>query len=71
MRANAIINELNATLDMKYEIAKGLRPLYDFISERLVAANIEKNADALKEVLELVTELRDTWKQAMEIASKR
>ena len=71
MRANAIINELNATLDMKYEVAKGFRPIYDFISDRLVAANIEKNVDILKEVLEMVTELRDTWKQAMQIASKK
>ncbi|MBF8982956.1 flagellar export chaperone FliS [Lutibacter sp. B2] len=70
MRANAIINELNATLDMAYDVSKGYRRLYDYFSDRLVAANIEKNADILKEVLEMVTELRDTWKQAMEIASK-
>ncbi|PAB59356.1 flagellar export chaperone FliS [Anaeromicrobium sediminis] len=71
MRANAIINELNATLDMKYEVAKGFRPLYDYISDRLVDGNISKNVDALKEALELVTELRDTWKEAMVIAKKK
>ncbi|QEK11329.1 flagellar export chaperone FliS [Crassaminicella thermophila] len=71
IRANDIITELNATLDMKYEVSKGLRAIYDFISEKLVDANIKKDKGILEEVLPLITELRDTWKQAMELAKKR
>lgn len=72
VRANDIITELNVTLDMNYEVAKGLRPIYEFISDRLVMANISKDKVILKEeILPLVMELRDTWKQAMELAKKK
>ncbi|WZL73761.1 flagellar export chaperone FliS [Clostridiaceae bacterium 35-E11] len=71
VRANDIITELNGTLDMQYEVAKGLRPIYDFIIEQLVEANIKKDKQILEEVLSMVTELRDTWKHAMDLAKKK
>lgn len=71
MRANTIITELNATLDMSYDLSKDLRKLYDFMSDRLVYANIQKNTDILDEVLELIIDLRDTWKEAMKLAKSK
>lgn len=68
IRAQAIISELNGTLDETYEISKNLSDIYCFMNTRLIDANIEKNTDILKEVLDLAEELRDTWKQAMQLA---
>ena len=68
LRAQAIITELNGTLDETYEISKNLSDIYCFMNTRLIDANIEKNTDILKEVLDLAEELRDTWKQAMQLA---
>lgn len=65
IRAQDIIIELNATLNMDYEISKNLRSLYEFILDRLVDANIKKEIEPLDEVLELLTELRDTWKEVI------
>lgn len=68
MRAQAIIQELNITLNMDYEISHNLRALYTYMHERLVDANIHKDNTILDEVAGMVTELRDTWKEAMKIA---
>lgn len=65
IRAQDIITELNATLNMDYEISKNLRSLYEFMLDQLVDANIKKEIEPLDEVLELLTELRDTWKEVI------
>lgn len=71
IRVQDIIDELNATLDMQYEISHNLRSLYIYIGEKLVDANISKNPAALDEVKGMITELRDTWKEAMKIVKPR
>ncbi|SCY86386.1 flagellar export chaperone FliS [Alkaliphilus peptidifermentans] len=67
-RAQDIIEELNNTLDMKYDISDRLRTIYTYILERLREANIKKDITPLNEAMEMVTELRDTWKEAMKLA---
>ncbi|KAB3532050.1 flagellar export chaperone FliS [Alkaliphilus serpentinus] len=68
MRSQDIIQELNITLDMNYDISKNLRALYVYIIEKLVDSNIYKSTESLNEAIEMVTELRDTWKEAMKLA---
>ncbi len=70
-KAGDILAELNATLNMDYEVSKGLRSLYVYLMERLVDANIHKNKEVLEEILPFLTELRDTWKEAMALAKKK
>ncbi len=67
-RTQAIIQELNITLNMEYEVSQGLRSLYTYILEKLVDANISKDIAHLDEAAELITELRDTWKEAMKLS---
>lgn len=67
-RAQDIINELNITLNMDYEVSKNLRMLYSYILEKLVDGNVKKDVAHLDEALDMVTSLRDTWKEAMKIA---
>ncbi|KNF09638.1 flagellar protein FliS [Gottschalkia purinilytica] len=66
MRAQDIINELNITLNMNYGISKNLRSLYTYILEKLIDANLKKDYSILDEVISLVEDLRDTWKEAMQ-----
>jgi flagellar protein FliS len=63
-RAQDIINELNAVLDMERggEIAKNLRNLYCFMTGRLSQANIERDPDMIREVIRLAEELNQSWK---------
>lgn len=70
LRAQDIVWELNASLNMDYEISNNLRGIYDFIIKRLIDGNISKEIEPLDEALELLQELRDTWKEAMKSVKK-
>ena len=63
-RAQSIINELNAVLDMENggEIATNLRKLYLFMNNHLSQANIERSPEMIREVITLAEELNESWK---------
>ena len=67
-RAQDIIRELNITLNMDYPISTNVRSMYTYILEKLVDGNIYKEIQYLDEAAEIITELRDTWKEAMKIS---
>lgn len=67
IRAQLIIEELRVTLNMDYEISENLEKMYIYMNDTLVEANIQKDNEKLNIVLDLVKELRDTWKEAMSI----
>jgi len=70
IRAQRIIEEFQATLDMQYELSKGLMMMYDYMHDRLIDANIKKDISILDEVLRYAKDLRDTWAKAMKIAKQ-
>ena len=67
-KAQAIIRELRATLDMKYDISKNLYELYTYFLDRLIEANVKKESSILDEVEQFVSNLRDPWAEAMKDA---
>jgi len=71
VRAQDILNEFKATLDMHYELSHDLARLYDYMLDRLLEANIKKDNEILAEVLHFAKDLRDTWAQAMKIAKQQ
>ncbi|WP_342119398.1 flagellar export chaperone FliS [Pseudoduganella sp. OTU4001] len=60
-----IDNGLRASLDKEVggEIAANLDALYEYMSSRLLHANINNDQQALEEVRGLLADLRDTWNQ--------
>ncbi|KOP72020.1 flagellar export chaperone FliS [Cytobacillus solani] len=70
-KAQNIISELMVTLNFDYDIAKDMRKLYDYMNRRLIEANIKNDTDIISEVEGLVTEFRDTWKEALIINRKK
>jgi len=64
-RAQSIIRELTATLDMQYDLAKNLSSLYEYMEHSLQNAQLKNDTAVLEEVKSLLTELRDAWEQAM------
>ena len=63
-RAEAIIDELLATLDMSVgDIAERLQALYLFFKEHLMAARLNQDASKVDEVARLMRELRSAWGQ--------
>ncbi|MFI2130086.1 flagellar export chaperone FliS [Lysinibacillus fusiformis] len=67
LKAQAIISELMATLNMDIEISKQMLPLYEYMNHRLVESNIQNDLAIIEEVEGLVTEFRDTWKEVIRI----
>lgn len=68
VKAENIYYYLVDNLDFNYPISSDLYSLYNYITDRLVQANIKKDASILAEVQKLSCELRDTWKEAERIS---
>ena len=64
-RGEAIIDELLATLDFERggEIAASLGDLYLFCRSELNDARVERDAEKIDTVVELLAELREAWAQ--------
>lgn len=64
-KAEAIIEEFRATLNFKYPVAKDFDNVYEYISRRLVEANLHKDKEILEEVLTHLRVMRETWTEVM------
>ncbi len=66
-RAQAIIRELNAVLDMQAggSFSERMRHLYFYLDRRLQESNIRKQKAGIQEVIGLVTTLRDAWSEML------
>ena len=71
-RTMAIVSEFSNTLDRKVggKIAEDLDALYDFMIRELTRAGRESDPAALETVDVLLSDLRQTWVEAVEINSK-
>ncbi|KYG57876.1 flagellar export chaperone FliS [Planococcus maritimus] len=70
LKAQAIIQELRSTLNPDIALSKELEQLYEYQNNALMEANMKNDEAALDAVLADVTELRNTWKQAMALAKQ-
>ncbi|MDR0294056.1 MAG: flagellar export chaperone FliS [Oscillospiraceae bacterium] len=66
-KAQGILAELIRSLDMHYDLSKQLVGLYNYIIDAVVWANVKKDAAKADEALGFITELRDTWQEAVRI----
>ena len=67
IKAQNIIHEFMVTLNMDIKVSEELMVMYEYIHRRLVEANVKSDETILEEVEGLVTELRDTWKQVIQL----
>lgn len=71
LRAQDIVREFMATLDMKIELSQNWLALYDYIEYSLIQGNVKKDKTLLENAREMLTELRDTWAEAMKAARQQ
>jgi flagellar protein FliS len=64
-KANALLAQLNATLDMERggQVAQNLRALYEYMMNRLTLANAANDAALVAEVAGLVEKIKSGWDQ--------
>lgn len=67
MKTERVIEELMASLNHKYEVAKDFDRVYDYIMWRLRNANMKKDPEILEDVLVQLRTMRDAWKEVMRI----
>jgi flagellar protein FliS len=67
-KAQRIISTLNHSLDMNYAISIELRDMYNFMFGSLSKAIVEKDTGLIKDILSLVDDLKNTFKQADKLA---
>ena len=62
-KAQDIIDELNNSLNLNEggEIASTLRKIYNFLYFYLVKANLKKDPKMIKEVIDILSTLREAW----------
>jgi len=68
IKAQDIVLELRYSINEEVEstIPQDLIQLYEYMYQRLVIANVDRDTEAMDEVQGLLTELLDTWKQISE-----
>lgn len=69
-KARNIIVELQSTLDFKYPVAKDFDAIYTYIFNLMVETNSRHTIEPLDEILLQLRELRDIWKQIMQLTKK-
>lgn len=71
IRAQNIINELTASLNMDIPISRNLLEIYDYMVRRLIEANMKKDVKPAQEVLSHLQELRSAWVQIIKPGSDK
>ena len=66
-----IIHYLDDTLDMQYPISRNLNRLYDYFSFELNRVKAGRNKEELERVRVMVSDLRDTFREANKNANKQ
>lgn len=66
-RVHSILEMLASTLDPSHapELCENLHGLYLFCMSRVVAANVKQDPAALAEVADVLSPLRDAWREAV------
>lgn len=71
LRIQDIYSYLLTTLNTDYEIGKNLESLYYFFRQQTIDANINKDVQPIKKMVEMITGLRDAYAEAEKIARQR
>jgi flagellar secretion chaperone FliS len=68
-RAEAVIDELNWSLDLSYgDVAQRLRAIYLFSKRQLIRANLDSDPAPIEGVARMLAELREAFAQVAERA---
>ena len=67
-RVSDIIRYLNKTLDKSYPVSKDISKLYDFFLYETARIKAGRNADVINEIKIMITDLRNTFKEADRIS---
>ena len=67
-KSQKLIRALKGTINFDYSISENLNNLYDFFLSAVLNANVKKDPSELQTLIEMITELRDTFTEADKLA---
>jgi len=67
-KSQLIIHELKGTLNFDYSISNNLNDLYDYFYSVILNANIKKDSSELQRIIEMASELKETFTEAERLA---
>ncbi len=70
VKAENIITHLRSTLDFKYPVAQEFENVYAYVQDGLISANIKKDKEKLEEIIGIIREMRDAWKEVMKLSKE-
>ncbi|WRS26343.1 flagellar export chaperone FliS [Oscillospiraceae bacterium MB08-C2-2] len=70
-KTQAILTTLASSLDMRYPIAGELKPMYIFLAQQLLKANLKKDSHMIDECISLIKDLREAFSQAEKISRQK
>ncbi len=63
-RVSDIVEALDGSLKVKYEITEHLSNMYKYFREQLTRANVRKDTKIIKDLIPMFTEIRDAFAEA-------
>lgn len=63
MKAYDVVKALQSVLDMKIPMSKDLDALYEYFGKEILAANMKKDTEVIRNILPMVGELKDAFVQ--------
>jgi len=66
VKVERILEEFRSTLNRDYAVAEDFDRVYCYLLKRLQDANVKKDTEIVKEIVEHLRSMRDTWKKVME-----
>jgi len=70
VKAENIIMHLRSTLDFKYPVAQEFENIYAYVQDGLISANVKKDKEKLEEIIGIIREMRDAWKEVMKLSKE-
>ncbi len=71
IKVQDILVELMSSLKMEYEVSNSLYALYDYMQQRVIEANMQKDINKAVEIEGFFRELYETFQQAERIAREQ
>lgn len=68
-KSQKVISSLQNSLDMRYPISIELDEMYSFIYTKLGEANVSRDIKLMEDIYTLITELRDSFKEASRLSN--
>ena len=63
-KAHEILNYMSSILNRDYEISNELSALYEYYVRQIITANTKKDIEPLKEIIPMITDLRNSFHEA-------